>query len=69
MTTYLNPPAECDLCHANLDTDFADAKIPRFARWGNVCLDCAKSEGVRYGTGLGQRYQLKDDGRFHKVEG
>lgn len=69
MTTYYNPPSECDLCHAIIHDELIDAVIPRFHRWGNVCPDCAKAEGVRYGTGLGQRYQLFDDGKFHKVEG
>lgn len=69
MTVYLNLPSECQLCSANITTDFVDAKIPRFGRWGNVCLDCASAEDVKYGTGHGQQYQLQSDGKFHRVKG
>ena len=70
MTTYHNPPSECNLCHSNITDEFSDAALP-FRRnvWANVCPDCASSEGVQYGMGRGQRYRLKDDGLFHKVEG
>lgn len=71
MTTYANPPKYCDIprCGAEITTGFSDAHIPRFDCWGNVCPSCAVKEKVCYGTGMGQRYELKEDGKFHKIEG
>lgn len=69
--TYANPPKVCDIprCGNAIKTRFSDAYIPRFGVWGNVCPMCAVREKVCYGTGMGQRYELRDDGKFHKTEG
>lgn len=71
MTYHANPPKVCDLpsCKAPITTGFSDAYIPDYGVWGNLCPPCAKSERVHYGTGFGQRYTLRDDGKFWKVEG
>lgn len=69
MTIYANPPKRCDFCHRPITKQFSDARVPRVGRWGNLCPGCSTLEGVQYGTGLGQLYELKDDGRYHKVEG
>lgn len=69
--TYANPPKFCDMprCGAVIETEFSDALIPRYGCWGNICKSCAAREGVCYGTGQGQRYVKRADGKFHKVEG
>lgn len=67
--TYANPPTRCDLCGTLIIDEFIDALIPRYGKWGNIDPACAVGNGVQFGTGLGQRYQLKADGLFHKVEG
>jgi hypothetical protein len=71
MKKYYNPPKACDLpsCKALITSEFSDARLPDYGVWGNVCPSCAKRERVRYGTGLGQRYVIADDGKYYKVEG
>lgn len=71
MTIYANPPKFCDMprCGAEITTGFSDVLIPCYGVWGNICPKCAGVEKVTYGTGMGQRYELRDDGKFHKVEG
>jgi hypothetical protein len=66
---YLNPPSKCDLCKQPITTGFSDARLPAHGCWANVCPSCAAAQFVRYGTGLGQRYEASPDGRFCKVEG
>ena len=68
MTTHANPPKTCDLCPNSITTEFSDARHSS-GRWGNFCPPCSKSQGIRYGTGLGQRYKKQADGKFLKVEG
>jgi hypothetical protein len=69
---HANPPAACDLCDAAITVGFSDAAIkigPRQRTWANVCPLCALQHDARYGTGMGQRYERDDTGRFAKVEG
>lgn len=71
MGVHANPPKACDIptCRKPIDREFSDAHVPAYGVWGNLCPSCAVDHNVSYGTGLGQRYELKDDGKFHKVEG
>lgn len=67
---HANPPKSCDLCSAEITTEFSDCAVPRAGgRWGNLCPPCAKAQEVSYGTGLGQRYVRGFDNKFRKVEG
>lgn len=70
MTIHLSPPKKCDTCPNPITDGFSDASVPAAnGSWGNLCPPCAVIHKVRYGTGLGQRYELRDDGKYHKVEG
>lgn len=70
MTIHLSPPRVCDTCPNLITTGFSDASVPSAGgQWGNLCPHCAIVHKVEYGTGKGQRYELRDDGKFHKVEG
>lgn len=69
MMTYYNPPKNCDICNDPIGPEFSDVRVPAYDRWGNLCPTCATSHGVSYGTGLGQRYVLMADHKYHKVEG
>lgn len=69
MTYHANPPKSCDLCKAPIAEEFSDAFVPLYGMWGNVGPECVKDAEIRYGTGLGQRYVMQDDGRYYKVEG
>lgn len=46
----------CDLCAVASKTAkaYADAFIPTWGTWGNVCKPHFDSEGCRLGTGAGQ---------------
>lgn len=61
-------PSKCDICKAELSTEFFDFKVPSVGQWANGCKACFVSYGGRLGTGLGQRY-AKQDGKFIKVGG
>jgi hypothetical protein len=68
-TIYANPPSACDLCKEPIGDEFSDASLPFFGGiWGNVCSKCARRNAVRYGTGLGQRYERNADGQYVKTE-
>ena len=60
---------KCDLCKGSLTfgDSFTDASVPRLGgSWAWLCEVCAVMERVRYGTGLGQRY---DSETKNKIEG
>ena len=61
-------PSKCDICKAELSTEFFDFKVPSVGQWANGCPACFKRQGGRLGTGLGQQY-AKQDGKFIKVGG
>jgi hypothetical protein len=73
MTTYINPPTECDLCKADFDLDMYDAsaRVPgRLGRiWANLCEDCFACCDGHLGTGRGQHYQRQPDGKWLKIAG
>jgi hypothetical protein len=64
---YIPTPEKCDLCAAPLgtepDTLMYDARTPN-GMWGCVCDECVRNNGMRLGTGFGQRYRREADGRF-----
>jgi len=62
------PPVACDLCSAGIETQFFDAKTHK-GPWGNLCPKCFAAEGRGLGTGLGQRYDLNEDGHWEKTGG
>ena len=66
---YVNPPHQCDVCRDDIHQEFSDARLVTLRVWANICPACADEFGVRYGTGLGQRYTKSADGHFYKVEG
>jgi len=66
---------ECDDKETNYEEDghtyLYDAKMLG-GYWAVCCSECWENYGAaghRLGTGLGQKYQLQDDGRFKKVQG
>lgn len=61
-------PSKCDICEAELSTEFFDFKVPSVEQWANGCPACFKRKAGRLGTGLGQRY-VKQDGKLIKVGG
>jgi len=68
--THANPPAHCDLCTADLDTEFVDCKTVH-GPWANLCTKCFHSNGIGLGTGLGQHWvfshiEFKQDGSVHQ---
>jgi hypothetical protein len=72
MTTYLNPPTECDLCGTDLDLDMYDARarVPGLGRiWANLCEDCFARNDGHLGTRRGQHYQRQPNGQWLKIEG
>jgi hypothetical protein len=60
-------PCTCDICGGRITKTFIDGKT-KMGPWGIMCKACHKSKGVGLGTGLGQRYELKE-AEFVKVEG
>lgn len=66
--TFINPPKECDICHELIGEVFVDGKTC-YGPWANMCPACFKEIGIGLGTGLGQKYQKKEDGNYVKVEG
>ena len=67
-------PSACDLCSRPLGAGqgksktFYDAKT-RMGPWGCLCQGCFRTNGLGVGTGLGQRFELRPDGRWHKTAG
>ena len=70
MLKHANPPKTCDVCDAEITTEFSDARIiiGGQRRWANVCPLCAQGGHAKYGTGQGQRYVRKGQ-FFVKVQG
>ena len=78
-------PKCCDVCGAGITATFSDAKTYRgpWATMCDDCLpkmhisalgrasnrELPATDPMRYGTGLGQRYERQADGRFLKVAG
>lgn len=69
---YADPPQQCDVCRAVITTVFYDARLTKgifalHSSWGNVCETCFNvcTDG-KLGIGIGQKYELQPDGKFHK---
>lgn len=45
----------CDLCASPA---YADAKLPLYGSWGNVCKICFAANGCQLGLGKGQKLVL-----------
>jgi hypothetical protein len=63
-----SPPQACDLCREPLTDHFYDARTRR-GPWACLCHACFQEQGVGLGTGCGQEYRQRADGRFVKVAG
>ena len=71
-TIWLSPLTTCNHCGKRFGDGpgesrvMADARVKwdhkHYGPWGNVCDDCIADTdlGVRFGTGLGQRYELQE---------
>ena len=59
----------CDLCKDIHDVDmpaYADARIPAYGSWANVCWDHFNDCGCTLGLGRGQRLIRRRDGEDHE---
>jgi hypothetical protein len=66
---YSASPGKCDTCHAPIEGEFYDARIPG-SSWGNLCPSCFRRFGCSLGTGRGQHYrQNPATGAFDKIAG
>jgi len=57
VTVVRIPPCDVDDTHGPA---YADARIPMYGSWGNVCKPCFDHYGCKLGLGLGQRLILAD---------
>jgi len=62
------PPDHCDICKVPFENVFIDGKT-KHGSWGNLCSECHELEGVGFGTGRGQKYELNEFGEWIKTEG
>lgn len=67
MTTFINPPKNCDVCGQKLTSVMYDART-HSGPWGCLCPTCYRVHGVGLGTGKGQKYE-RQDGKYVKVAG
>ena len=72
MTTYINPPSNCDTCQAEIEDEFFDVKTIHRGMWGNLCPKCypvfaAETNPANLGIGIGQHYRKNEGGDFEKV--
>jgi hypothetical protein len=61
-------PTHCDVGQEPIKSVFIDGKVGR-GPWGFMCLSCHALDGNGLGTGKGQRYDKRSDGRWVKTEG
>ena len=62
IKAYIDEDQTCDVCKGPLKSGltFSDAAVPAAGgSWAWLCQTCANTNGVRYGTGLGQQYDSK----------
>lgn len=58
----------CDRCDTVCNDVLYDA-LADIGSWGVFCHVCFVMCCIGLGVGLGQKYELKDDGKWHLVEG
>ena len=67
-TLWITPLDDCDVCdkpfgpHPDLGESNIMADASLRGTWGNFCDDCIKSLDLKFGTGLGQKYELQEIG-------
>ena len=65
--TWIGPaPETCDICGLPIEKVFIDGAT-RFGVWGSMCPSCHVLDGRGLGVGRGQKYELADDGAWHKA--
>lgn len=72
MATWMGgDPTSCDTCDTSIEGIFYDAKTSIQGKWANMCPSCfTLGPGLgQLGPGKGQRYEKKEDGKFHKTGG
>ncbi len=58
------PPAKCDLCNQRFhDGHFIDGKT-RYGYWAILCCECHYLNGIGFGEGKGQKYELCTGGKL-----
>lgn len=69
VTIWVGNVSECQLCSSDFDGVMYDVRIPSSHIWGNLCQECFTDLNCSLGTGLGQKYHLREDGKWEKVGG
>jgi hypothetical protein len=67
---WTSPVDKCDLCGSQIVDIFIDGNYR--GCWALFCPGCAEAYNIKLGTGLGQRYELRQDEKqkyWLKVEG
>lgn len=62
-------PNKCQLELEEITDEFVDGATRPNGRWAIMCPKCHTKYGVGLGTGRGQRFKKRSDGKFVKVEG
>jgi hypothetical protein len=64
-------PTKCEFCETPIVRKFYDARIRTSGGIiaGCACSSCHTFEGIGLGSGKGQEYTLKADGKWHKTGG
>lgn len=67
---WLSPVTGCDVCGTAFDKVFYDAKTSQ-GPWACMCPTCQTfGPGLgKVGLGVGQKYELQENGRWLKTEG
>ena len=68
LMIYAGPPVICDACSTAIEAHFYDCKTVH-GPWANLCSECFRTMGVGLGTGRGQQYTRRPDGRYAKTAG
>ncbi len=71
MATWMGPaPTNCDTCSTPITNKFYDAKT-EMGPWACMCPSCQNlGPGLgKLGTGFGQEYTKRADGKFEKTGG
>ena len=68
MGIFTNPTKLCDTCAGPVEQEFVDGKT-KHGPWAIMCMECFAVFGTGLGTGRGQHYRKKNDGKFHKISG